>query len=61
MMEDDDIVIDHAMAANRRDLNTSIDGDIDMVNNLNLKKNIPLGRNDIHRLRLLRHERQLLP
>ena len=42
MMEDDDIVIDHAMAANRRDLNTSIDGDIDMVNNLNLKKKYSL-------------------
>jgi hypothetical protein len=60
MMEDDDIIIDHAMASNRRDLNTSVDGDIDMVNKLNFE-NIPLGRNDIHRLCLLRHERQLLP
>ncbi len=41
MMEDDDIIIDHAMASNRRDLNTSVDGDIDMVNKPNFKKIFP--------------------
>jgi hypothetical protein len=33
MMEDDDIIIDQAMEANKRDLNTS-DGDIEMVKKL---------------------------